>query len=107
MPYLGIFGLEFLKTLLILKPVPSNLSKKESINHTVTFGIGSAFCKGPGPGPGPPYKICPLIMRVNFSPSLNFCKTEKTKFQSTLPKALKILQGGFYLVYLTHQLHHK
>ena len=48
-----------------------------------------------------------LIIQINFSPYPNFCKTEKTKSQSTLTKTLKILQRGFYLVYLTHQLHHK
>ena len=48
-----------------------------------------------------------LHIRMNFSPYPNFCKTEKTKSQFTLPKALTILQRGFYSVYLTHQLHHK
>ena len=48
-----------------------------------------------------------LRIRMKFSPYPNFCKTEKTKFQFTLPKALTILQRGFYSVYLTHQLHHK
>ena len=39
--------------------------KNESLNHTVNFGIGSAFSKGPGtafsqcpcPSPGPLYKV--------------------------------------------------
>ena len=48
-----------------------------------------------------------LIVRMNFSPYPTFCKTEKAKSQSTLPKALRILQRGFYSVYLTHQRHHK
>ena len=48
-----------------------------------------------------------LIIQMNFSPFPNFCKTEKTKSQSTLPKTFTILQRGFYSVYLTHQLHHK
>ena len=48
-----------------------------------------------------------LIMRMNFSPYPNFCKSEEIKSQSTLPKALRILQRGFYSVYLTHQLYHK
>ena len=36
----------------------------ESLTHTVNFGIGSAFSKGPwsasfeGSGPVPPYKVC-------------------------------------------------
>ena len=43
-------------------------AKNESLNHTINFGIGSAFSKGPGvafsegpvpgPGPGPLYKVC-------------------------------------------------
>ena len=40
--------------------------ENESLTHTVSFGIGSAFSEGPGsafsegPGPGPalPYKVC-------------------------------------------------
>ena len=40
----------------------------ESLTHTVNFGIGSAFPKGPesafseglGAGPGPLYKVCRL-----------------------------------------------
>ena len=44
----------------------------ESLTHTVNFGIGSAFSKGPGsgfsegpsPGPGPPYKVCVLLNSV-------------------------------------------
>ena len=48
-----------------------------------------------------------LIIQMNFSPYPNFCKTEKTKSQSTLPKTLTILQRDFYTVYLTHQLHQK
>ena len=35
-----------------------------------------------------------LIVRMNFSPYPTFCKTENAKFQSTLPKALRIL--GYY-----------
>ena len=44
-----------------------------------------------------------LIVRMNFSLYPTFCKTEKAKSQSTLPKALRILQTGFYSVYLSHQ----
>ena len=47
-----------------------------------------------------------LIVRMNFSPYPTFCKTEKAKSPSTPPKALRILQRGFYSVYLTHQRHH-
>ena len=48
-----------------------------------------------------------LIVRMNFSPYPAFCKTEKAISQPTRPKALRILQRGFYSVYLTHQWHHK
>ena len=48
-----------------------------------------------------------LIIQMNFAPYPDFCKTEKTKSQSTLPMALTVLQRGFYSVYLRHQLHHK
>ena len=41
-----------------------------SLTHTVNFGIGSYFFKGPGsafsegagPGPGPLYKVCQMIL---------------------------------------------
>ena len=33
--------------------------KNESLTHTVNFGIGSAFSKGPTPGRGPLYKVYP------------------------------------------------
>ena len=58
MPYLGDFGLEIWKTIVIFEI--------STFTHTVNFGIGSAFPKGlgssffegPGPGPGPLYKVC-------------------------------------------------
>ena len=66
MPYLGIFGLEFKKTIVIFEINTLQFVKNESLTHTVNFGIGSAFSKGPGsafsedsgPGPGPLYKVC-------------------------------------------------
>ena len=48
-----------------------------------------------------------LIIQMNFARNPSFCKTEKTKSQSTLPMTLTILQKGFRSVYLAHQLHHK
>ena len=48
-----------------------------------------------------------LIMRMNLTPYPNICKSEEIKSQSTLPKTLRILQRGFYSIYLTYQLHHK
>ena len=70
MPHLGIFGLEFEKTNVLFEISTLKFVKSESLFHTVNFGIGSAFSKGPqsafseGPGPGlglvPLYKVCRL-----------------------------------------------
>ena len=61
MPSLGIFRLEFLKTVVIFEINTLKFVKNESLTHAVNFGIGSAFSKspvsafseGPGPSPGP------------------------------------------------------
>ena len=66
MPYLGIFGLEFKKTIVIFEISTLEFVKHEPLTHTVNFGIGfafskgtaSAFSQGPGPGQGPLYKVC-------------------------------------------------
>ena len=66
MPYLGMFGLEFLKTIVIFEISTLKFVKNESLTQTVNFSIGSAFSKGqgstfsegPGSGPGPLYKVC-------------------------------------------------
>ena len=66
MPYLGIFGLEFQKTIVIFEISTFKFVKNESLTHTMNFGVGSTFSKGlgsafsesPGLGPGPLYKIC-------------------------------------------------
>ena len=62
MPYLGIFGLEFQKTIIIFEISTLEFVKNESLTHTMNFGIGSAFSKGPmsafSEGPGPLYKAC-------------------------------------------------
>ena len=65
---LGIFGLEFEKTIVIFEISTLRFIISESLTHTVNFGIGSAFSKSPGstfskdpglgPGPGPLYKVC-------------------------------------------------
>ena len=66
MPYLGTFGLEFEKAILISEISSLECLKNQSLTHTVNFGIGSpfpkspgsAFYEGPGPCPGPLYKVC-------------------------------------------------
>ena len=63
---LGIFGLEFQKSIVIFEISTLEFVKNESLTYTVNFGIGSAFSKGSGsafsegpvPGPGPLYKVC-------------------------------------------------
>ena len=56
MPYLGIFELEFLKTIVIFGISTLKFDKNESLTHIVNFGIESALSKGPGSafseGPG-------------------------------------------------------
>ena len=61
MPDLDTFRLEIQKTSVIFEISTLDFVKNESLYHTVNFGIGSAFLKGPGstcsegtsPGPGP------------------------------------------------------
>ena len=65
MPYLGVFGIEFWKTIVIFETITLKFVESESLAGTVNFGIGSAFSKVPGsafsegPGPGPLYKVWP------------------------------------------------
>ena len=49
MPYLGIFRLEFWKTIVIFETSTRKFVKMRFLTHTVNFCIGSAFSKGPGP----------------------------------------------------------
>ena len=75
MPFLGIFGLEFLKTIVIFEINTLKFVIIESLTRTVNFGIGSAFSKGPesafseglGPGPGLLYKVWPMKQRYFYS----------------------------------------
>ena len=68
MHYLGIFGLYFLKTIVLFEISALKFIIIESLTHTVNFSIGSAFSKGLGstfsegssPVPGPLYKVCPF-----------------------------------------------
>ena len=65
MPYLGIFGLEFLKTIVIFEINSLKFDQNEFLTHTVNFAIGSAFStgsgstfsEGPGPSLGQLYKV--------------------------------------------------
>ena len=82
MPYLGIFGLEFQKTIVIFEISTLKSVKTEFLTYTVNFGIGSAFAKSPGsafsefsgPGPGLLYKVC-LIKHacVNLMKLISCC----------------------------------
>ena len=65
MPYMGVFGQEFKKIIVIFESSTFKFVKNESLTHAVNFVIRSAFSKGPGsafsessdPGPGPLYKV--------------------------------------------------
>ena len=48
MPYLGVSGLEILKTIVIFEISNLEFVKQESLTHTVNIGIGSAFSKDLG-----------------------------------------------------------
>ena len=48
MPYLGIFGLEFSKTIVIFEISTPKFVKHESLTHRVNFGLGYVFSKGFG-----------------------------------------------------------
>ena len=57
-------GQNFKKGIVIFEISTLKLVLRESLTHTVNFGMGSAFSEGPGsafckdPGPGPLYKVC-------------------------------------------------
>ena len=62
--YLGIFAQEFWKSVVIFEINTLRFVKIEFLTHTVNFGMGSAFSRGPGfaffqgPASGPLYKVC-------------------------------------------------
>ena len=64
MPYLGIFGPEFLKAIVLFEINTLEFVNYESLTHIMNFGIGYAFSKGLGSafseGLGPFYKVCPV-----------------------------------------------
>ena len=75
MPYLGIFGVEFEKTIVIFEISTLKFVINESLAHTVNFGIGSAFSKGPVsafsevPDPSPLYKVCLNFLMIAWGNS--------------------------------------
>ena len=66
MTYLGTFGLQFKKAIVISEISNLESLKSESLTQAVNFGIGSdfsqgpgsAFSKGPCPVLGPLYEVC-------------------------------------------------
>ena len=87
MLYLVIFGLEFQKTVVIFEISTFKFVKTESLTHTVNFGIGTTFSKGPaspfsggtGTGTGLLYKVCPFLQETliniktrHFHSSINY-----------------------------------
>ena len=68
MPYLGTFGLEYEKAIVISEISTLKFLKNESFPYIVNVGIGSAFSKGLGsgfsrrrglgPDLGSLYKVC-------------------------------------------------
>ena len=80
MPYLGIFGPEFQKTIVIFEISTLKFVKNESLTYTMNFdresafskGPGSAFLEGPGLGLGPLYKVCRFSMGSGSVTRLNY-----------------------------------
>ena len=68
MPYLGMFRLDFEKTIVIFEISTLKFTKNVFLTSARNFGIGSAFSngpgstfsEGPGPSPIPLYKVCPF-----------------------------------------------
>ena len=60
---LGIFGLEFLRTIVIFEISNLEFVKHESLTHTMNFAIGSAFSKGLGSVRGVLIKSCTKNMQ--------------------------------------------
>ena len=95
MPFLGMFGLEFLKNIVIFEISTLKFVISKSVTHTMKFGLGSAFSKslgsafseGPGLGPGLLYKVCckdpvswPFFKNVSNYPTFYMGKNKKVKF---------------------------
>ena len=70
-PYLGPFGLEFEKGLVISETSTLKFLKNESLmslkyesSQNENFGMGSGFSEDLGPYPGPLYEICPQEQKI-------------------------------------------
>ena len=62
MPFWGIFGLEFQKTILIFEISTPKFAKNKSLTHTINFGIDSAYLKVRCP----PFRKVQVRVRVRF-----------------------------------------
>ena len=95
MPYLGNFGLELQKTIVIFDISTLEFVKNEHLTHAANFGIRSAlfndlmsaFLESLGLGPCPLYKVCGINNYCNklpISTSKYSCSSSKLKFLSAL-----------------------
>ena len=92
MPYLGTFGLEFGKSIVISEIITLEYHENKSLTHAVNFGIGSAFHKGlgsgfsegPCPGPGPLYRVYLPISIKALDISRNTSRVSRVGLQSKL-----------------------
>ena len=62
MSYLGIFGLQFQKTMVIFEISTLGFVKNEFLTHRLSFCIGSVYSKNEGADPASArlYKVCPV-----------------------------------------------
>ena len=66
--YVGVFRLQFQKTLVVFEISTLKFVKNDFLINTMNFGIGfafsnglrSPFSEGPGPGQRQLYKACPI-----------------------------------------------
>ena len=68
MPYLGTFGLEYEKAIVISEISTLKFLRNESFPHIVNLGRGSGFSRrrGLGPGLGSLYKVCHGKSQIQF-----------------------------------------
>ena len=88
MSYLGVFGPELKKTIVIFEMSTLEFAKNETLTHTVTFVIGFAFSESPGStfsespclGLGPLYRVYlgPMFRNTPLPPyNLEYHQTKK------------------------------